>query len=613
MEPLSVPLPGNMPFRDITPGMVDVDLTPEHNVYSADGITLLGKIPSPEQLRTLQRVSSKIPFKIYTITFLEFCERFSYYGSVTVLTNFIQWPMPEGSTSGSAPHGQAGALGYGQRTATAIATVNVFWQYMMPLVGAYVADCYWGRFRTISVALLVDLIGHFIMIVAALPCVLGLESKAPATAALVLGLMTMGIGTGGFKPNINPLVVEQLAVERMYVKTLFRRGKKEEKVIVDPAVTNSRVFHYFYMFVNLGALFGQIGMVYAEKYVGFWLSFSLPMALLCLCPAVIFWGRTRYRRVPPQGSVLGNAVRLFIRANAGRWSLNLVTTYRKLHDGTFWEAVKPSNIAADERPVWMTFDDAWVDEVRRGVHACSVFLSMPIFWLCYNQVTSNLTSQAATLRLDNVPNDVIGNLEPIALIVLILMLNEIAFPLLRRYRLNITPIKKITAGYLIASIAMAWAAVLQHCIYKKSVCGKYASGDLPNTDPPERCPPVDISVWAQTGVYVLTAFAEILASVTCLEYAQSKAPSNMRSMVQAFSLCNNAISSALGFAIVALAADPYLVWNYSIVAGLAFVAGIVFWFVFRGLDHNEDEMNLLPIGTTSKATPDAGKAEEGGM
>lgn len=47
---------------------------------------------------------------------------------------------------------------------------------------------------------------------------------------------------------------------------------------------------------------------------------------------------------------------------------------------SFWEDVKPSHLGAD-KPAWMTFDDAWVDEVRRGFKACTVFLWYPLYWL----------------------------------------------------------------------------------------------------------------------------------------------------------------------------------------------------------------------------------------
>jgi hypothetical protein len=44
----------------------------------------------------------------------------------------------------------------------------------------------------------------------------------------------------------------------------------------------------------------------------------------------------------------------------------------------FWEDVMPSRLGAS-KPVWMTFDDAWVNEVRRGLLACKVFLWYPLY------------------------------------------------------------------------------------------------------------------------------------------------------------------------------------------------------------------------------------------
>ena len=49
-----------------------------------------GEIPTDEELQTLRRVPDAIPWSIYTVAFIELCERFSYYGITAVFTNFIQ-------------------------------------------------------------------------------------------------------------------------------------------------------------------------------------------------------------------------------------------------------------------------------------------------------------------------------------------------------------------------------------------------------------------------------------------------------------------------------------------------------------------------------------------
>lgn len=81
------------------------------------------KRPTEEEMRTLRRVSGKIPWTAFTVAFIELCERFSYYGTTAVFVNFIQQPLPEGSTTGAGFDGQSGALNMGQRASTGLTTL----------------------------------------------------------------------------------------------------------------------------------------------------------------------------------------------------------------------------------------------------------------------------------------------------------------------------------------------------------------------------------------------------------------------------------------------------------------------------------------------------------
>ncbi|KAJ6438536.1 LSM domain-containing protein [Purpureocillium lavendulum] len=550
--------------------------------------------PTPEQLATLRRVPNEIPLRLFTVAFVELCERFSFYGSITMsgtVTNFIEQSLPEGSVTGASLE-QPGALGMGQRAQMGLTTFNNWWQYLMPLFGAWLADAKWGRYKTITAALGVDIIGHVILIMSAIPPII--VNPSASLALMIIAIIVIGLGTGGFKPNISCLMVEQLGEQQMSVTRL----KSGELVIVDPGVTIERIYNWFYLFINLGALVGQFTMVYAERYVGFYLSYTLPTIMLTLGPFVMWWGRKRYQRREPAGSVLVPAMKTFVLAQRGRWSINPYRTWQNMHDGTFWENVKPSKIPPGARPSWMTFDDAWVDELRRGFAACAVFCWCPIFWLCYNQINNNLVSQAAVLQRNGVPNDILSNLNPFSLLIFIPLNDMLIYPALRKAGIRLTPIKKITLGFYVGCLAMIWTAVLQYHIYQKSVCGYYAAGKIWNAEKQEmvKCPAVEINVWAQTGSYVLIALAEVFASITSLEYAYSKAPKNMRSMVQAVALFMTSFSNAIGQAFVGLSADPLLVWNYSVIAVLAFVAGTCFFFQFRGLDVQEDQLNELPEG-----------------
>lgn len=196
-----------------------VPVAEKPNSYNSDvGSFDSGEI-SEEDLRTLRRVAGKIPWQAWTITFVEFCERFSYYGTTVVCmeicicpihfhwltwrlkgTNYIQQPLPAGSTTG-ANHGsedfRSGAFGLGQQSSFAATTFNGFWAYFMPILGAYIADEYLGRFRTIQYAIFISIIGHVILVVSATPAVI-VHTKT-AWGVFWLGMVVMGIGTGGFK------------------------------------------------------------------------------------------------------------------------------------------------------------------------------------------------------------------------------------------------------------------------------------------------------------------------------------------------------------------------------------------------------------------------------
>ncbi|EXJ83708.1 POT family proton-dependent oligopeptide transporter [Capronia coronata CBS 617.96] len=551
--------------------------------------------PTEEELKTLPRVADEIPWRVYTVAFVELCERFSYYGTQILFQNFIQrrllTPTGRAPNPGGDTDNNPGALGQGQQIATSLGTFFSFWCYALPLLGAWMADTYLGRYKTIMISIACAIVGHVILTVSAAPSVL--ENTHGALIAFIVAIIIFGLGTGGFKPNISPLIAEQIVGEHLRVST----NKRGERVIVDPAQTSARIYNWFYLFINIGALTGQLSMSYAALYVGYYLAFLLPTLMFLLCPIVLIAFKKNYRLTAPQGSVLGPAIKLLWHATKGRWSLNPVRTVKNLRRASFWDDVKPSHIPPSRRPEWMTFDDAWVDEMRRGFKACSVFLWYPLYWIASNQINNNLTSQADTMRHAGLPPEIVSNMDPLALIILIPICDLGIYPALRRAGIQFTPIKKITLGFWTAAAAMVYASVLQNYIYNHNDCGRYPSAGLPDgTD----CPPARISIWAQTGIYVLVAISEILASITSLEYAFTKAPKNMRSMVQAFALFMTAVANAIGEGLIALSTDPLLVWNYASMALITFVAGCLFLVSHRHLDAEEDALNQLPAGQVGR-------------
>lgn len=174
----------------------------------------------------------------------------------------------------------------------------------------------------------------------------------------------------------------------------------------------------------------------------------------------------------------------------------------------------------------------------------------------------------------------------------LIVMDSVVYPFLRKRGIRFTPLKKICAGFIIASFSMVWASVLQYYVYKTS--GYYE-------DPTQKTYKSPINVWAVTGVYILIAISEIFASVTTLEYAFTKAPKNMRSLVMAVQLFTTAFSAALAQAFTPLTLDPLVVWNYGTVAIISFITGVLFWFAYRKMDKEEEQLNMLPTGQLGNA------------
>lgn len=52
--------------------------------------------PTEEESQTLRKVAATLPLVTFSLCFVEFAERASYYGAQTVFNNFIEFPLPAG-------------------------------------------------------------------------------------------------------------------------------------------------------------------------------------------------------------------------------------------------------------------------------------------------------------------------------------------------------------------------------------------------------------------------------------------------------------------------------------------------------------------------------------
>ncbi|KAE9567135.1 hypothetical protein CGMCC3_g16730 [Colletotrichum fructicola] len=446
-----------------------------------------------EQWAGLRRVPDKLPTVALLILVVELGERFTYFGLSGPIQNYINNPY---DPSSDLP----GALGRGQAVATALGNFFKFWAYASTVIGAVIADQYLGKFKAILAACSVYTIGLIILVATSTPQAI---TSGAGFGGLIAAMITIGLGTGGIKANVTPMCAEQYQNSHPVVKTL----KSGEEVLVDPELTVQRLFMWFYWVVNIGALSPLI-TVNVEAHHSFWLAYLIPLIAILISAAVFISGQKKYVKVPPEGSAIVDAFRVTSIAIKEKGFENATPSALR-------ESGHESNYAIAREA---KYTDEYVMDVMRGLNSCKMFLFFPLYFICWIQIWNNLISQAGEMALHGTPNDLLQNLDPIALCIFIPFLDIVVYPLFRKYRINFDP----------------------HYIYNS--------------------PPKSIHVWIQAPAYILVAFSEAFIIVTGLELAFTHAPKNLRSVVSALFWLTIGVAAAICIALAPVSQDPYLVW-----------------------------------------------------
>ncbi|KAL7422570.1 hypothetical protein Q5752_003218 [Cryptotrichosporon argae] len=546
--------------------------------------------PTEEELATLRKIPATMPWYAVCICLVEFAERASYYGSSGPFNNFINNPLPvDGNGAGAVASGaegtneSAGALGLGSVDASALTTLFTFLAYVIPIFGGIIADTRWGRFKTIAVGTAVGFFAHILLVIPAIPSVIAHPNGS--LAAFIIAIIILAFAAGFIKPSLGPLLCDQCPIKVPTIHTT----KKGERVIIDPGVTVERWLLIFYGCINIGAFFA-VATEYAERFVGFWLAFLLPAFIYLLMPIVLVICRPKLYHAPPQGSVFLEAVQVFKRLLAdGGW--------RRMWRGgdEFWNRAKPSYIAEAEggldvsRVFW---DDQFVDEIKQSVQACHIFAFIVIYALADGGIGNQLNDMSDAMVLGNAPNDLIGNFNPLMIIICSPILTYGLYPFMSKIGYPLKPMTRMSIGFFLGAIGCVVCAIVQWRVYATSPCGNYAT----------TCDEVSsISLWLQVPIYALPALGELFVYVTSYELAYTRSPARMKGFVYSLCLFNSAIAAAISLALADVIQDPWLIWPWVALAVACVMCIPIFLIFYRHLN--------VPLGEFANADRQEGKQQ----
>ena len=213
--------------------------------------------------------TDKMPPGVPYIIGNEAAERFSFYGMKGILVVFMTtYLMRAGKVD---PMSEKDADGYFHAFVSAV--------YLLPILGAFLADAVLGKYRTILFLSVAYCLGHF---------ALALDDTR---LGLTIGLSLIALGAGGIKPCVSANVGDQFGHSNQHLLT--------------------KVFNWFYFSINFGSAGATFVMplLLADQRFGPKVAFGLP-GLAMVVATIIFWmGRKKFVHIPAVG--LGNYLRRF--------------------------------------------------------------------------------------------------------------------------------------------------------------------------------------------------------------------------------------------------------------------------------------------------------------
>lgn len=230
-----------------------------------------------------------------------------------------------------------------------------------------------------------------------------------------------------------------------------------------------RVFGWFYFAINLGSFASTMLTPWLLERYGPHVAFGVP-GLLMLLATIIFWaGRREFVHIPPGGW-------RFVRETFGREGLRAVGKLVVIY----------------------------------------VFVMM--FWSLYDQTGSAWVLQAEAMDLEVLPAGPWGDghilpsqvqaVNPFLIMAMIPLFSYVVYPALSLVMAP-KPLRKVAIGLFLAAAAFGVSTWIQMRI---------DAGEQP-------------TVWWQIVAYVVLTAAEVMVSITCLEFSYTQAPRTMKSLV----------------------------------------------------------------------------------
>ncbi|MCL7034299.1 hypothetical protein MKW94_027650 [Papaver nudicaule] len=200
-------------------------------------------------------------------------------------------------------------------TAAIVLSVYQGTTFFTPLIGAYIADTYLGRFKTLCFASIASLAGMFLVTLTAVVSKLHppnceaknnelcLQPTAPQWAFLLVAMGFLVIGSGGIRPCTMAFGADQF----------------DPKNEASKRTINSFI-NWYYFVLSSCLLVSMTVIVYVQSNLSWSIGLALPSCLMFVACILFFLGSRIYVKVKPEGSPVTSVIQVLVAATR-KWKL----------------------------------------------------------------------------------------------------------------------------------------------------------------------------------------------------------------------------------------------------------------------------------------------------
>ncbi|KAK4391274.1 protein NRT1/ PTR FAMILY 5.10 [Sesamum angolense] len=462
---------------------------------------------------------------------VEVAERFAYYGISSNLISYLTGPL-------------------GQSTATAAENVNA-WNgaaMLLPLFGAFVADSFLGRYRTIIIASLLYVLGlGFLSMSAALHSYNSSHSKNDANnlacspppfevIVFFFSLYLVAFAQGGHKPCVQAFGADQ-----------FDEEDPEE------CKAKSSFFNWWYFSMNGGILVAFSVLSYIQENLSWELGFGIPCIAMCLALIIFLLGSMTYRfRI--NSDKRNPFVRIgwvFMKA-ARNWhaaptvisieeEAQQILPYEGAKFKFLEKALLTPDGSEDNGNVCSTGD---VHDAKAILRLVPIWCSCLGYAIVFSQTSTLFTKQGATMDRHiisgfQIPAASLQALICLSIVLFIPIYDRVLVPIARaitKKPAGISMLQRIGAGIILSFLAMVIAALTERQRLETAI--KYGLVNKPKATIP-------MSVWWLAPQYLLFGIADAFTMVGLQEFFYDQVPSELKSIGLALYLSIFGIGSFL--------------------------------------------------------------------